>query len=175
MIGPSRVGREAGAREGLLKYTVSLSLVLFGVWLLWSGHFEPLLLSFGVASCALVVIIVRKMKIVDRESAPVELTLRTLLYLPWLLWEIVKANIDVARRILDPRLPISPRIIKVKAGQRHDIARVIYANSITLTPGTVSIDTEGDEITVHALTEDAARAVESGEMDRRVTRLEGSS
>jgi len=158
-----------------LKYTVSLSLVLFGVWLLWSGHFEPLLLSLGVLSCAVVVAIARKMKIVDREGAPVELALRALAYVPWLLWEIVKANIDVARRILDPRLPISPRIIKVRAGQRHDITRVIYANSITLTPGTVSVDTNGDEITIHALTEEAARAVETGDMDRRVSRLEGSS
>jgi len=158
-----------------LKYTVSLSLVLFGVWLLWSGHFEPLLLSFGVLSCAVVVAIARKMKIVDREGAPVELALRALAYVPWLLWEIVKANLDVARRILDPRLPISPRIIKVRAGQRHDITRVIYANSITLTPGTVSVDTDGDEITIHALTEEAARAVETGDMDRRVSRLEGSS
>ena len=158
-----------------MKYTVSLSLVLFGVWLLWSGHFEPLLLSFGVLSCAVVVAIARKMKIVDREGAPVELALRALAYVPWLLWEIVKANIDVARRILDPRLPISPRIIKVRAGQRHDITRVIYANSITLTPGTVSVDTDGDEITIHALTEEAARAVETGDMDRRVSRLEGPS
>jgi multicomponent Na+:H+ antiporter subunit E len=158
-----------------LKYTVSLSLVLFGVWLLWSGHFGPLLLSFGVLSCAVVVAIARKMRIVDREGAPVELALRALAYVPWLLWEIVKANIDVARRILDPRLPISPTIIKVRAGQRHDITRVIYANSITLTPGTVSVDTDGDEITIHALTEEAARAVETGDMNRRVSRLEGSS
>jgi multicomponent Na+:H+ antiporter subunit E len=122
-----------------------------------------------------VVAIARKMKIVDREGAPVELALRALAYVPWLLWEIIKANIDVARRILDPRLPISPRIIKVRAGQRHDITRVIYANSITLTPGTVSVDTDGDEITIHALTEEAARAVETGDMDRRVSRLEGSS
>ena len=164
--------------EGLgedLKYTISLGLVLFGVWLLWSGHYTPLLLSFGVACCVVVVVIARRMRIVDRESAPIEVTFRALVYLPWLLWEIVKANLDVARRILDPRLPISPRIIKVKASQRHDIARVIYANSITLTPGTVSIDVEGDEITVHALTEEAARGVESGEMDRRVRRVEGSS
>jgi multicomponent Na+:H+ antiporter subunit E len=158
-----------------LKYTISLTLVLFGVWMLWSGHTTPLLIAFGILSCLLVVAIVRRMGIVDRESVPVELTPRALLYLPWLLWEIVKANIHVARRILDPRLPISPRIIKVKAGQRHDIARVIYANSITLTPGTVSIDMEGDEITVHALTEEAARGVQTGEMDRRVSRLEGSS
>ena len=87
--------------------------------------------------------------------------------------EIVKANIAVALRIVSPRLPIRPRVIRVRAGQRTDIGRVIYANSITLTPGTVTVDTEGDHITVHALTPEAAEGVLSGEMDRRVTRVEG--
>ena len=80
---------------------------------------------------------------------------------------------DVAKRILSPRLPISPRVIRVKAGQQSDLARVIYANSITLTPGTVSLSLEGDEIEVHALTREAAEELESGKMDRRVTRTEG--
>jgi multicomponent Na+:H+ antiporter subunit E len=103
------------------------------------------------------------------------LPLRALLYIPWLILEVVKSNIDVARRILDPRLPISPRVIEVQASQRRDIGRVIYANSITLTPGTVSIDTDGDRITVHALTEEAAAGLLTGEMDRRVTRFEGGA
>ena len=155
-----------------MKYTVSLSLVLYGTWLLWSGHYTPLLLSFGVLSCVVVVAIARRMRIVDQEGAPVELPLRVLSYLPWLLWEIVKSNVDVARRILTPGLPISPRLIKIKAGQRSDIGRVIYANSITLTPGTVTVGVEGDELTVHALTEEAASSLQTGEMDRRVTRVE---
>jgi multicomponent Na+:H+ antiporter subunit E len=157
-----------------LKYTVSLSLVLFGVWLLWSGHYTPLLLLFGVLSCGAVVTIARRMGIVDQEGVPVELPLRALLYLPWLLWEIVKSNVDIARRILTPSLPVNPRLIKIKAGQRTDIGRVIYANSITLTPGTVTVGVEGDELTIHALTKEAADALETGEMNRRVTRLEDS-
>ena len=87
-----------------MKYTVSLSLVLYGTWLLWSGHYTPLLLSFGVLSCVVVVAIARRMRIVDQEGAPVELPLRMLSYLPWLLWEIVKSNVDVARRIIELEL-----------------------------------------------------------------------
>lgn len=82
------------------------------------------------------------------------------------------ANIDVARRILNPKLPIAPMMIRVKASQKGDLARVIFANSITLTPGTVSVDMQGDEIAVHALTPEAAEFDETGEMDRRVSRLE---
>jgi multicomponent Na+:H+ antiporter subunit E len=141
---------------------------------LWSGHYTPLLLLFGVLSCGAVVTIARRMGIVDQEGVPVELPLRALLYLPWLLWEIVKSNVDIARRILTPSLPVNPRLIKIKAGQRTDIGRVIYANSITLTPGTVTVGVEGDELTIHALTKEAADALETGEMNRRVTRLEDS-
>ena len=80
---------------------------------------------------------------------------------------------DVALRILNPRLPIDPRLVRVRAGQGDDVGRVIYANSITLTPGTVTIDEQGDMLTVHALTTAAADGLLTGEMDRRVTRLEG--
>ena len=92
-----------------------------------------------------------------------------------LLWAIVKANIDVAWRILRPTMPISPRLIEVSAGQSSDLGRVIYANSITLTPGTVSVEMDGGKILVHALTKEAADDVESGDMDRRVTKLEGAA
>ena len=85
------------------------------------------------------------------------------------------ANIDVSRRILDPKLPIRPNFIRVKASQQGDLGRVIYANSITLTPGTVSVDMEADEITVHALSYEGAAEDMSGEMDRRVSALEGKS
>jgi len=154
---------------------VSLFLVLCAVWLGWSGHFTPLLLGLGLASCLLVVLVSGRMHIVDREGAPLELAARAPLYAPWLVWQVFKANVDVARRILSPRLPISPRVIRVKATQASDLGRVIYANSITLTPGTVSLSLEGDEIVVHALTREAAEELESGKMDRRVSRTEGRS
>jgi multicomponent Na+:H+ antiporter subunit E len=155
-----------------VKYAISLGFVLFGVWLLWSGIYKPLLLILGGLSCILVLMVVRRMNVVDAETAPLELSFRALLYLPWIAWEIVKANVDVARRILSPGLPVAPRLIRVRASQTSDLGRTIYANSITLTPGTVTVDVEGDEFTVHALTREAAEGVQEGAMDRRVRRLE---
>jgi multicomponent Na+:H+ antiporter subunit E len=154
---------------------VTLAVVLFGVWLLWSGHYVPLLMTIGALSSIGVVFVVRRMNLVDHESVPIEVTPRAILYAPWLLWQIIRSNLDVARRILHPGLPIQPHIIRLTSGQRTDLGRVIYANSITLTPGTVTIAIEGNEITVHALTEEAARDLLEGEMDRRVCAVEGRS
>jgi multicomponent Na+:H+ antiporter subunit E len=156
-----------------VKLPFVLGLVLFGVWLLWSGHTEPLLLAMGAVSTVLVVAIVVRMRLVDEEGAPIGLPARAFRFLPWLFWQIAKANVDVARRILNPRLPIHPALIRVKAGQRRDVGRVIYANCITLTPGTVSVDVEGDEIVVHALSREAAEGLQTGEMARRVSLYEG--
>lgn len=154
-------------------HAISLGLILFALWLLLSGFFKPLLLGLGLVSCAFVVRIALRMDVVDREWYPIHLLFtRVFFYWPWLLKEIAKANIDVTRRILDPRLPISPTLVRVKASQRSDIGRVTYANSITLTPGTVAIDLQRDEIVVHALTREAAAALEGDEMDRRVRVLE---
>ena len=158
-----------------MKYAISLGLVLFGVWLLWSGHREVLLITLGAVSTVAVVALAVRMRLTDEEGTPLRLPLRAWRFLPWLFWEIAKANVDVARCILSPRLPIRPRLIRVKTSQRSDLGRVIYANCITLTPGTVSVDLEGDEILVHALTPAAADGLENGEMDRRVTDYEGSS
>lgn len=159
--------------RGRLRYLIGLGVILAGTWLIWSGHFDALLLSLGAASVAGVLAIAYRMQVVDAEALPVRLAVGGIFYLPWLFWQIAKSNVDVAARILRPRMPIDPRVVRVKAGQANDVYRVIYANSITLTPGTVSIDIEGDEITVHALTAEAARNLESGEMGRRVLRLEG--
>ena len=147
-------------------------LLLAFVWLLWSGHYtldKPLIALFGLLSCLAVVVISRRMAAASRYRPRRTLGFRTLLYLPWLFWQIVKANIQVARIILDPRLPISPRVIRVKSSQRGERAQVLFANSITMTPGTISLDVSLDTITVHALTEEIARDLESGEMDRKVT------
>jgi multicomponent Na+:H+ antiporter subunit E len=156
-----------------VKYQLSLGLGLGVAWLVWSGHYTNLLLSLGFGSVVIVLVICSRMRLLDREVVPVDILLRLPLFVPWLLWEILKANLDVARRIVDPRLPISPRMIRVRTGQRHDLGRVIYANSITLTPGTVSVSVQDDEIEVHALTQSAADGLASGEMNRRVTDLEG--
>ncbi len=154
---------------------LSLAVFSMAVWLLWSGHYTSLLIAFGVVSSVFVALTAKRMNVADAEGHPVHLLFRLVFYVPWLVWAIFKSNIDIALRILNPGLPISPRLIKVKTSQKTDLGRVIYANSITLTPGTVTVDVEGDEFTVHALTRGTAEDLESGDMDRRVTRAEGES
>jgi multicomponent Na+:H+ antiporter subunit E len=156
-------------------HAISLGLVLFATWLLLSGYFEPLLLTFGVASCLVVVWVAHRMDVVDREGHPIHLGLRMIGYWLWLAVEIVKANIDVAKCIVDPRLPIRPNLFWTKASQHSELGQVIYANSITLTPGTITMRVTGGRILVHALTTEAAAGVETGDMDRRVSALEGGA
>ena len=152
-------------------HAVSLGLVLFATWLMLSGFFEALLLTFGIASCVLVVWIAHRMDVVDHEGQPVHLGIRIAGYWLWLIVEIVKASIDVARRIVDPKLPIQPNTFWTKASQQTELGQVIYANSITLTPGTISIRVTGGSILVHALSAEAAADVQGGGMDRRVSAL----
>lgn len=156
-----------------MAHAISLALVAYGLWLLLSGHYVPLLFGLGALSALLVVTIALRMDVLDHEGHPIHLTPKALVYWPWLLWLIVKSNIDVARRIVSPRMPISPTIIRLKASQKTELGKVIYANSITLTPGTVSINVENNQIKVHALTKEAAAALRRGDMDRRVTDFEG--
>ena len=155
--------------------TLSLGAVLYGLWLLLSGHYQPLLLGLGVASTIVVVLIARRMDLIDREGHPIHLSWRFLLYLPWLGWEIVKANIDIARVIVRPKMAIGPTVLRLKGTQKSELGHVIYANSITLTPGTVTIGLEEGVLSVHALTREAAEGLISGDMDRRVTAVEGAA
>jgi multicomponent Na+:H+ antiporter subunit E len=148
-------------------------LILAAAWLVWSGDRDAQLLIFGGLSCLLVVGVSLRMGIVERPSRGIFVGLRHLFYVPWLLLEIAKANFDVLRIILHPKLPIRPHLIRVKASQRSELGQVIYANSITLTPGTISLDLREGRILVHALTDEAADGLKKGEMDARVARLEG--
>ncbi len=153
---------------------VSLLLVLIVTWLLLSGHFEPLLIFLGVVSSLLVLIISWRMRIIDAEGHPMHLILRALRYWSWLAWEIGKANLEVARQIVNPKLDINPTVLRVPTSQRTGVGRATYANSINLTPGTVSLEVTDQDIQVHALNEETAQKLRDGEMDRRVTQMEGS-
>ena len=156
-----------------MKYGISLSLALFLIWLLLSGHYTTFITSLGVISVVTVVAVVRRMGLLGYGAVPLQMTPRFQFYLPWLIWQIAKSNLSVLRCILSPGPPIQPCVIHIEATQKSDLGQVIYANSITLTPGTVSIDLRPGEITVHALTQEAAEDVQSGKMDRRVRAIEG--
>lgn len=156
-------------------HAISLGLVLFGTWLLLSGFFKTLLLALGVGSCLLVVWILHRMDVVDHEGHPVHLGWRGITYWGWLTKEIVKSSIDVSKRILDPRLPVAPRIVHVKATQRTELGQVIFANSITLTPGTVSMRVQEGMVAVHSLAPAFADDLAEGTMNRRVCAIEGEN
>lgn len=148
-------------------------LVCAVLWILWSGMLDPLILSFGLISCLLVAALASRMQLIESEPGPLLILIRMLTYLPWLTVQIVKSNIDVARRVWHPQMPVSPTIVTVRASQRTALGLVIHANSITLTPGTLSIDVEPGQIEVHSLAEELLADLADGEMDRRVASLEG--
>jgi multicomponent Na+:H+ antiporter subunit E len=155
-----------------LKHAASLFLTLYVLWLLLSGHWtDPLLLGFGVASAALAVFISWRMEGLDHEGVPISVSLHALAYWPWLLWQIVLSNLAVARCILDPGR-IGPRMAWVPASQKSDLGKVIYANSITLTPGTISVQVDGAHILVHALEGSGIDDLRDGAMDRRCMAVE---
>ena len=159
-----------------MKHVVWLGLLLLWVWSWWSGHFSGLLFLavFPLGSTALVLFVMHRLRAIDEENSPLAwFHPRTLVYIPWLLLQIVKANVDVSRRILSPSLPIQRRLIRVRPTQRTQVGLVVFANSITLTPGTVSVIVDDDELLVHALCDEAAEDLLTGEMDRRVSAWEG--
>ena len=151
-----------------MTHTISLSLALFLLWLGLSGHTEPLLLFLGLASTALTVYLALRMEVLDKERHPIHLTFRLFRFWGYLAREIIMSNIDVTKRILTPGKSISPQLITLPLTQKSDLARVVYANAITLTPGTVSVQLDKDSITVHALSKEAAEALATGEMASKV-------
>lgn len=154
---------------------VSLAVVLFAFWLALSGHYTLRLVSFGLICSIFCVYLAIRMRALDEESHPIQLFGGAVTYFPWLIWEIVKAAWSVVRIIVDPRLPISPTMTVVEASQRTPVGVNVYANSITLTPGTITTGIEGNRLTVHAIAREGADDLETGGMDARVTQFEGEA
>lgn len=155
-----------------MRHTLTLFLTLAVFWLLNSGHNSILMLSLGTVSIVFVLYVAHKMDVVDHESQPVHLSLKLPSYFLWLLKELVLANIAVVKSIWLGNGSISPTLTTIKASQKTDIGKVIYANSITITPGTVTVDLIGDRLMVHALFSENIDILKAGEMDRRVSQLE---
>ncbi|MGY8905981.1 MAG: Na+/H+ antiporter subunit E [Pseudomonadales bacterium] len=157
-----------------MRHKISLSIILLLFWLLNSGHYNYLILALGAASIAIVVLIAHRMDVVDHESQTIHLSLEYPRFGLWLIKEIVVANLTVVKHIWLGNKTITPTVKVIKASQTTDVGKVIYANSITLTPGTVALGLVNDEIMVHALIQENIEALESGDMDSRVSKLEQS-
>ncbi|TFH75301.1 cation transporter [Gammaproteobacteria bacterium LSUCC0112] len=152
--------------------TLSLTLLLIIFWLLNSGLFKPLIFILGAISVVLVLLISSRMKVIDEESQPLHLTKNIPAYYAWLLKELVMSNIKVVSTIWQGHLQLQPALTTIKMDHLSDMGKVIYANSISLTPGTVTTDVTENSITVHALDKSSIADIQSGAMEARVRKLD---
>ncbi len=150
---------------------LGLTSVLAIAWLLWSGLYKPHLLFLGAVSCGLSALLAVRMGFF--ETRPILHMLHRLpLYWAWLLKEIVKSSWEVATVVLSRDLKHSPTIVDFEAEPKSEMGQVILGNSITLTPGTITLDIHKGRLVVHCLTREGAEALKEGEMGRRVAALE---
>ena len=150
---------------------VGLLLTLLVSWVLWSGIYKPLLLWLGLFSCLLSVWLAERLGFFQ-HVLPLRVLLRLPAYWWWLLGEVIKSSLEVARLVLSPSLPISPTMVKLRTTEASDVGKVILGNSITLSPGTVTIDVHEDRLLVHCLTRESALDLLEHEAQRRTSRLE---
>jgi len=155
---------------------LSLFLSLAVFWGLNSGRVDPgydhYLMGVGIACALFATWIALRMGAVDEEGHPVIFALRLWRYLPWLVWQILLSNIDVARRVWSPRSRIAPHLVRIPYTLRSGFGITTYANSITLTPGTVTLSVDDDSMLIHALHEGAAEDLQTGAMHDRIKVLE---
>ena len=152
------------------------------LWLALSGHYDwfsthggedRLLLFLGLFSCLLVMLLSRRMGLLSPSGLSPRLIWNIITYIPYLMVEIIKANIDVVKRIWKKEMDIAPHVFTAKSTQTSPFTLMIYANSITLTPGTISLEAEMGKIKVHTLAEELAEGFEDSEMDKKVSALDG--
>lgn len=160
-----------------MKTPMVFQIVLTGVvfaalWLLWSGHYTPLLLALGAGSCAATTWLALRVGFIGVGTYTSRRLAALLPFWAWLLKEIVVSNLAVARTVLTPRLRIAPQVVRIDASALSDVGQVIFANAVTLTPGTLTVDVDAGVIEVHCLTHEAAEALRGGAMLHRVAALD---
>ncbi|WP_448547822.1 Na+/H+ antiporter subunit E [Thalassotalea fusca] len=156
-----------------MRHRISLFILLSAFWLINSSANNALLLSLGVASVLFVLLMVEKLKLLDKESLPLHIAARLLPFYLWLLKEIVIASCYVLKKIVFRRKPIEPVTITIETNFNEDLCKVIFANSITLVPGTLCLKLTKNSVTVHALSQRLAAQLQNNELALRVKRLEG--
>ena len=158
-------------------------LLLFGLWLVLSGEFYPEFIVAGAVASASVVLmaghLVHPAAAEHYQPLPrsfrwlAATILRFLAYLVWLTKEIAIANMQVTYQVLHPSLPISPRLMRFRTALRMEPSLLLFAHSITLTPGTITVNLDGDEFIIHALSHASVQAVEEGRMQQKIARTFG--
>ncbi|MGP1366809.1 MAG: Na+/H+ antiporter subunit E [Schwartzia sp. (in: firmicutes)] len=156
----------------------SLAIMLFAFWLLLTGSIERKFLTYGVLTALITAWVTYPLLLIPNDAGTKKYFLlgvnpgKLVLYLLWLFWQLVLANLDVLKATVRPEIEIAPRIVRFRYQAENPIAKVCLANSITLTPGTVTIEvTEDGVFTVHALTDGAADGLKDGAMQKKVAWL----
>ncbi len=144
------------------------SALLFGLWLLLSGRFEPVFLVLGLCASAAVAALQAAHPGPPNPTLPLK---GFLIYMPWLLGRILVSNLRTFALILNPRLPIEPRMIRYPLKLKNPAAVALLANSITLTPGTVTVEMNEKELLVHTLDEGGAEDLTSGRFEEKIKRI----
>jgi len=155
--------------ERLFRFA-ALLILLMTAWLLWSGIYTPLLLGLGAVSSGISLYLAYRIGFFE-EVFSLQVIPRLPRYWAWLLPEIVKSSLAVARIILHRQLPISPTVVEFDAAPTGPVGRAILGNSITLSPGTVTLDIHDGRLRVHCLTKEGADALLSGGFNRRAAQL----
>lgn len=152
---------------------LAFAAALIILWFLLSGYFsKATLVAFGAFSVAVTWWFAERAETVDREGVPTSVFPGLISYMAWLFLEIGKANVMVAREVLKPKISLAPKMFRVPAPQPSDLTRTIFANSVTLTPGTVTVDVREDALLIHALDESFADIDGIVDMGAKATRLE---
>lgn len=155
----------------IVKWAVVLSIF----WLLLSGFIEPLLLSFGAISVVIVLLILKRMDKVENEPGQIGTSIRLIRYTPWLIGQVFSSALHVTKLIWGSPDKVSPAIAKINVKDVPASSRVLYANSITLTPGTLSVDLDENEVTVHALHRSSIDDLKEGQMEKKITGIWGEN
>jgi multicomponent Na+:H+ antiporter subunit E len=155
-----------------MKAKLATFVIMLSFWVILSGMFDAFHLTLGVISCLLVSHFSGKMLFEGlRIGVRTRQIFGMLAYCPWLLWAIVLSSLQVAYIVLHPQMldKMEPQLIRFKTKLKSNFARVTFAQSITLTPGTITVSMQDNEMTVYALTRSAAEGL-PGEMERRIAR-----
>jgi multicomponent Na+:H+ antiporter subunit E len=150
-----------------MTYLPGLIAALTALWFGLSGETAPMFLALGFLSVAFALWLATRLGVIGRDASPYHRAIQLSLYAAWLFGAIVKANLAVIAKVLGPKHAIDPDLVRLKTQAKTDLGRALFANSITLTPGTVTVDVDGDQLVVHALVREAARPGSFAPMDRR--------
>ena len=150
------------------------AIAMFIFWILLSGEFTFILITSGVVASLIVAYLSHDI-FVGKADLKTETgrVFKFIVYIPWLLWKIILANVEIAYLVLNPKPLIDPQLVHFKNDLKTDLGIVTLAHSITLTPGTVTVEANREEFIIHAIWQKSAEGIIGGEMQRKVKKIEG--